>query len=428
MRWTAALAVLATTVPARANPLEVFGLTSRRAGQANTGVAAADDASALYYDPAGLVGSPGGELVVGALAGYSHLSINSGRATLDEPVAIQLAFRTPLRLGRAIADHVTVGLGVHLLPGTLARVDAAAPDEAFYPYYADRLSRMVILPGAAVRLGHGVALGAAFDVLASMSGSSRATETGDGIDARVDQRAPAIARVLAGLQWQVTPAIRLGAVYRQRFDVPVVTRTQVLVGGDLVDVDLRTTGDFAPHELAAGIAWTGDDLAASLDLGYALWSGYPGPYVRAESPLAAKMPGRPPEVPFADTFSVRAGLESVASEGVVFRGGYGFETSPVPKDQHGVTNLLDGTKHTVAFGAGYVWKRLRIDAHAQVQIVTTRRMIKSVYDGNGPYDPYTSVRDEDPDLAGTQSSNPGYPSLKSGGEVFSAGLTLAVPL
>lgn len=428
LRWTPALVVLAASVPARANPLEVFGLTSRRAGQANTGVAAADDASALYYDPAGLVASPGGELVLGTVGAYSHLSINLDRASLSEPFAFQLAFRTPLRLGRAIADHVTVGLALHLLPGTLARVDAAAPDEALYPYYGDRLSRVVLLPGAAVRIGHGVSLGVALDVLASLTGSSNATETGDGIDARIDQRAPALARVLAGVQWQVTPAVRLGVVYRQRFDIPVVTRTMVLVGGELVDVDLRATGDFAPHQVAAGIAWSGGGLATALDVGYARWSDYPGPYVSAESSLAADEPGLPPQVPFEDTFSVRAGLESLADEGVVFRGGYGFESSPVPKGQHGVTNLLDGTKHTVAFGAGYVWRRLRVDAHVQVQIVTTRRLAKTVYDGSGPYDPYTSVRDEDPDLAGTQSSNPGYPSIKSGGEVFSGGLTLSVAL
>ncbi len=416
--------MLGASVPARANPVEVFGLTSRRAGQANTGVAAAVDASALYYDPAGLVGSPGGELVVGTVGAYSHLSINSTRAKLLDAFGFQLAFRTPLRLGRAIASHVSVGLGLHLLRRDVARIAAPAPDRAFYPYYADRLSRMVVLPGAAVRLGHGLSLGAALDLLAGLSGGSHASEGAEGLDARVDQRAPAIARVLAGAQWQLTPSLRLGAVYRQRFEVPVETRTKAVVGGEVIDVDLRTSGHFTPHQLGAGIAWQTDELAATLDLGYALWSGYPGPYARPTAPV----PGRAPEVPFEDTFSARAGLESLTDEGVVFRGGYGFETSAVPKDQRGVTNLLDGAKHTVAFGAGYVWNRLRLDAHVQVQIVTTRRTVKDVYDGTGPYDPYTSVRDEDPDLAGTQSSNPGFPSIKSGGEVLSAGVTLEAAL
>src|SRR5690606_17914368 len=101
------------------------------------------------------------------------------------------------------------------------------------------------------------------------------------------------------------------------------------------------------------------------------------------------VPGQMPAVPFENTISVRTGIESSADAGLVYRGGYGLETSPVPRDQRGVTNLLDGTKHTVAFGGGYVWKRLRLDAHVQVQLVATRRSAKEVYDGTGTYDPYT---------------------------------------
>jgi long-subunit fatty acid transport protein len=151
-------------------------------------------------------------------------------------------------------------------------------------------------------------------------------------------------------------------------------------------------------------------------------------HVDSRLPLIGPVPAQAPHVPFEDTFSVRAGLESVANEGVVFRGGYGFEQSPVPANQTGVTNLLDGNKHTVGLGAGYLWKRLRVDAHVQFQIVTTRQLKKTAYDNMGTYDPYTSVRDENPNASGIQSSNPGYPSLKSGGEVLSAGITLEVPL
>ena len=58
VRCTWMCAVLFASANAHAGPLDVFGLTSRRAGQANAGLAAADDASALYYDPAGLVAVP----------------------------------------------------------------------------------------------------------------------------------------------------------------------------------------------------------------------------------------------------------------------------------------------------------------------------------------------------------------------------------
>ncbi|HEX5061499.1 MAG TPA: hypothetical protein VFV99_19160, partial [Kofleriaceae bacterium] len=73
-------------------------------------------------------------------------------------------------------------------------------------------------------------------------------------------------------------------------------------------------------------------------------------------------------------------------------------------------------------------KKLRVDAHVLVTIVATRTLTKTVYDGKGAYDPYTSLRDEDPNVSGAQITNPGFPSVKSGGELLSAGLTLTVPL
>jgi long-chain fatty acid transport protein len=423
--------MLLAAAPARANPIEVFGLSSRRAGQANVGVAAADDASALYYDPAGLVASKGGELMLGTLAAYSHLAVNADHPKLTDPYGFQLALRAPLPLGGPLADRFAVGIALHLLPHNVARIIAPAPDQAFYPYYGDRLSRIVVLPGAAARLGGGVSIGAAVNVLASLNGSIYAAEGATrAIDSRVDERVPTIARMIAGVQWQATPALRFGAVYRQRFEVPFATTAHTVIAGEPIDLDLSASGLFTPHQVAAGVHWASDEFTTSLDIGWSKWSGYPGPYVHVDSrlPLIGPVPAQAPHVPFEDTFSVRAGLESVANESVVFRGGYGFEQSPVPANQTGVTNLLDGNKHTVGLGAGYLWKRLRVDAHVQFQIVTTRQLKKTAYDNMGTYDPYTSVRDENPNASGIQSSNPGYPSLKSGGEVLSAGITLEVPL
>ncbi|HEY5927023.1 MAG TPA: hypothetical protein VIV11_35290 [Kofleriaceae bacterium] len=431
MRWPLACAVLVAGTPAYANPMDVFGLTSRRAGQANVGVAATDDASALYYDPAGLVARPGGELVLGTLAAYSHLAINTNIEKLRDPVGFQLAIRAPLPLGGALKNRFSVGLAMHVLPRHVARIIAPPPDEPFYPYYGDRLSRLVVLPGAAARLGHGISIGAAVNVLAALGGSIYAAEGATrAIDARADASVPSVARVIAGVHWQQSPTLRFGLVYRQRFELPFETTTRTIVAGEPIDLDLRATSQFTPHQIATGVHWTSEAFAASLDIGWAKWSGYPGPHVQVESslPLVGPVPGQPPRVPFNDAYTVRAGLESIATEGLVYRGGYGFESSAVPQNQTGVTNLLDGTKHTVALGGGYAFAKLRVDAHVQLQLVSTRTLRKTVYDGMGDYDPYTSVRDEDSTAAGNQITNQGYPTLKSGGEMFSAGLTVSVPL
>jgi hypothetical protein len=380
--------------PVAANPLEVMGFTSRRAGQANTGIASADDASALYYDPAGIVGAPRGELVVGMLGAYAHLA-GSEHAPLPHPGALQLATRVP------IGDRVAVGLGLHL-PPRVARLVATAPDRAFYPYYADRAVRVVALPGVAVRLAKAASAGLAIDALPGH------TTAIDGAATRV----PAVARALVGLRLAITPAIRAGVVFRQRFDIPYA------VG------DARAVGHFTPYQLGAGAAWSSDSLVGALDVVFARWSLSKGPYAT----------GAVPRVRFDDTIAIRASIESGATDGASFRGGYGFESSPVPATQSGVTNLLDGAKHTVAGGVGYAWPRaaggraLRVEAHLQVQLVATRTLTKSVWDGTGTHDPLTTIVDEDPVTDGVQSTNAGYPTLKSGGEVISGGVTIGVDL
>ena len=79
---------------------------------------------------------------------------------------------------------------------------------------------------------------------------------------------------------------------------------------------------------------------------------------------------------------------------------------------------------------------MRLDGHVQAQLVGARSLSKQIYDPSSgePYDPYTSLRDEvtddpqDPATLGDQISNPGYPGVTSGGQVFSAGVTLEIEL
>jgi hypothetical protein len=435
IRHGLALATLvASAIPARASPVEVFGLTSRRAAQANAGAASVDDASAVYYDPAGLVARPALELEVGMLGATSHLAVGDHYASLSDPIGFQLAMRAPLPITGPFQDRIVVGVALHLLPDKVARFIAPPPDQPFYLQYGDRLSRIVVLPGLALQLSHNLAIGIAGNVLAGLTGSITAAEGSTrAIDARVDERVPTIARAIAGLTWQPVRAWRAALVYRQRFEIPFATQSTTEVAGEPIDLDLSASTQFTPDEFVAGFAWFGDKLTASLDLQYSLWSNYPGPYVRVDSalPLVGTVPAQPPSVPFKDTYAVRAGLE-LEAVGMMFRGGYGFETSPVPRLQRGVTNLLDGPRHTLAVGAGYPFelggKSMRLDAHLQLQLVRSRLITKTLYDGSGTYDSFGSLIDEDANAPGFQTSNPGYPTLRSGGEVVSGGLTLEVKL
>lgn len=370
------LGSLAPSPRAAASPVDVFGLTSRHAAQANAGVASVDDAAAVYYDPAGLVADPRLELAIGSMASHGHLEAGQ---QLSSKLGFQLAMRAPVPLAGSLADRIVVGLALHLLPHDVARVTSPAPDQAVYPWYGDRLSRVVIVPGIAVRLASGVAIGAAVNVLAGLTGTVSASEgITRALDASVDERIPTVAKVIAGVQWQLDPSWRVGAVYRQRFEIPIATTVTTEVAGEPIDLDLSTAGAFTPDTIVAGGAWSGDGVTVSADLQWARWSAYPGPFVRVDSelPLVGPVPGQLPLIAFRNTYAARAGIEA-RRDVWTLRGGYGFETSPVPSSQPDGIDLIDGPHHTIAGGAGWQHASLRVDAHLQLQLVGGRGQVVS---------------------------------------------------
>lgn len=308
---------------AHANPLDIVGLGSRRAGVAQSGLASVDDISAVYYDPAGLVIREDSEAAVGIVGTYSHLALDGVRAPFADGGGVQLGIRAHLH------RRIAVGIAAHGAPeGT--QLVVRDPSVPFYPQFRDRLSRSVLLAGLAVDL-RPVAAGVAFDLL-------------DGFER---------ARAIVGATYKVG-SLRFGATYHQRFA--------------LVDGTARL--HYTPHRAAIGISYL-EGLVASLDIGWAHWSAYRGPFETER-------------VDYKDAFTVRFGLES-GTTGTVFRGGYAFESSSVE-------TLADGPKHTLTGGVGYSYEQLRVDGHVSVEIVGTRTF--------------------------------GDPEVKSGGEVFGAGLTL----
>jgi long-chain fatty acid transport protein len=442
---------LATSV-VRANPAEVFGFGSRQAAMGGAAAARVDDFSSVYYNPAGLAGSHGKHVAFGLLGAASHLSINDRSYELSEPFGFSFGATAPAPLGGILKDRLFVGIGLYMLPTTLVRVIARLPSEPFYPWYDNRTQRIVILPGLAWRVNERFNLGVALDVLAGLGGQVVAGEGPTrALDARVDEEIPTNAALHAGFQGKLSADWTIAFAYRGEFGVPFTTISQTEVAGEPIDLSIKAKGLFTPHTFVVGLSWKTPVVDLALDGQWALWSGYAGPFVAVDSelPLVGPLSGILPEVPWKDTFGVRFGAEKnmAMDDGGswALRGGYGFETSPVPAEQPGVTNLLDGNKHTVSAGVGFRFvvgeaeqgkprRHMRIDVHAQAQLVQRRTLHKKVAaPGETPL-PFDVLRDEvvdddsEPSTLGVQVSNPGYPTIRSGGEVFSGGLTMELEL
>lgn len=431
-RWVAVLVALSVPRITAASPTEIFGFGSRHSARAGAASASANDFAAGYYNPAGLAFSRGKQLTFGVLGMASNLRANDERHPLGEPMGAVIGASAPAPLGGPLADRVFVSIGLFILPGSVVRIVAHFPDEPFFPYYDNRPERLVVLPTVAVRVHDKVAVGATVNFLGTLRGQvSAADGPTRGLDARVDEEVPPVARLNAGVRVRATDALDLAFTFRQRFEVHFETYARTTVAGQPINLDIGAYSLFSPTQLVLGAAWRHGPGLLSLDLAWADWSAYPGPFVQVTSqlPLLDPFAGQLPDVPYRDTFAARAGAELDLGAWAL-RGGYAFESSPIPAEQHGVTNLLDGPKHTVALGAGWLWLRaggkkyVRVDLHAQAQLVGAREMDKEIVAGDDDYEPFDGLRDEDDSTDGVQISNPGYPTIESGGQVYSGGFTV----
>jgi long-chain fatty acid transport protein len=405
---------------ARASAPEVIGFGSEESAVAGASAARVHDFSSGFYDPAGLTQLRRPEVSIGLVGFLSALKLAGPRTVpISDPLGIVVGAGTPVPLKGWLEQRVYVGIGLYLLPNTLVRVVAHRPDEPFYPLYDNRTQRLVILPSIALRLPHGFSLGIAFNYLAGLKGTVAATEDATrAIEAKVDEQIVSVLAVNAAVRWQATHEFAIALVYRQQFGVPFSTVSTNQVAGQPIDLNIDAQGLFTPHELVLGTALRFPfHVLGSLDLEWDHWSAYPGPFVTVTSqlPYVGMINAQPPQVQFNDTVAVRGGLEWTVMEkkysSLVLRGGYAFMSKATP-DQPGTTNLLDGHKHRLCLGGGLRFEILgahvRSDIHGSLEIVQPDTITK------------------DPAASGSQVTNPGYPSITSGGWLWALGFTTTV--
>ena len=382
LRLGVALALVgALAGQAEASVADVFGLGSEESAVAGASAARVHDFSAAYYDPAGLTLAARPEGSVGLLGFGARLPLPDGRTFhMTDRVGILVGAATPIPFGGVLAGRLYLGLALHVVPDTLVRVIAHTPDQAFYPLYDNRTQRLVVLPALAARLGRGLSIGLGFNYFAGLGGRVAATEGATrAVEARVDEQVYATVAVNAGVRWQLRPRWALALVYRQAFGVPFATVARNRIAGQPIDLDVDAEGLYTPHTLVAGVAVQARArLRLSLDVAWLHWSGWRGPYVRvaSELPLVGAIAAEPPRVAFVDGAAVRAGADWTALDrgrwALAVRGGYAFESSPLPASQP-ATQLLDGHKHQLSLGLGVrvaaFGGELRVDGHGQLAIV-----------------------------------------------------------
>lgn len=357
MRRVAALAaVLLTALPARAQVEPPAPHGARHAALGGTGVAYADDASAVFHNPAAL------DAV--------------GRLALTAAVAPQItAPSAPLRGAAADAVPGSRTLFPYFLAGAALRLHervvvavaayptAGAVTRFATPHYAGRdlsstLSAVEISPALSFALTRDLSLGLGYRITAAASVVREGALQGEQLVLHdTTMRGWAFQSMDAGLAYRVHDRLRLGLLYRSRMTVDVSGARTVTVAGaatpDAVSWEAKSTLA-TPHTLRVGAAaeLLPDTLTMALELTY---RAYASMLPRAPTTLTSATGQTQSSVDrpaLRDVIGVGFGLEARPIPELSLRLGYHEAGSPTSPDKPAWTAPPPGPTRTFTWGAG----------------------------------------------------------------------------
>lgn len=424
----ALLALALAPSAAMGNPLDMYGFGARGTALGGAMTAHASDLSAVYYNPAGLLGLPALRGEVGYFWAQPSLQTDGRDNAVDASHGLTGGVGAP---GRLFGLPFAFGVGFHLPDNRLSQVRALPQGQPRWELYSVRLQRLYIAADVAfapvrwLRLGVGLAfmastrggIGIEGDILATGASGSQLRHT-------VDADLTAVRYLQAGAQVLLPRGFRAGLTFRDEFrldtQLDATLQGQIVAGGlndpaalripGFYGLRSRTLAAFQPRQVYLGVAWQRARWLVAVDLGWVQWSRYENPTASLAVELELTIPPglgglRQPTVPvpvtreamrFRDRLVPRVGVEYTTPLGrhrVALRGGYHYDPTPVPP-QPGVTNFVDASRHVVALGAGLTLVRLgraapgalSLDLHAALQVLESRTVVKA--DPNDPVGDY----------------------------------------
>lgn len=409
---------------ARASIPDLFGFGARSTGMAGTGVAVADDVSAVWANPAGL--SRGRERTL--TLGYSGVLYDlytrramapSSAFSVDNARGITIGVLAPLPFGGPLRDRLALGIGFYTPTGVIARGRLLAPETPQFLVVGDRTQTVSIQVALGAELPFGFRVGAGVSALAAVLGDVLVSADSTGrTSSRVDNQLVTSFAPVVGASWERGP-FRVGLAFRGtlvgRFAVTVAARD---LGLPLPTFNIAGIAQYDPWQLAPEVGLVFGPLTVALGVTFKAWSGYPGP-LEATTPRSTP----PPAANFHDTLVPRVGLEYRRPLGralMAARVGYFYEnsprsnamlqpTSPLGTNPDDRANWLDNDRHAVALGyslsAAVLGTRLGLELYAQLHFLAERTTTK---------------------LTATAMDNPGYPSLTYGGALYHLGFNTTV--
>lgn len=425
---TAALALALASGPstARGQAMDSYGFGSRGAAMAGAVSADVRDASANYYNPAGLALSDGLRLSLGWFYAHHQLSLNGLDSAVDPAHGLVTGLVAPGRIGDV---RFAFGVGLHLPDQRVSRTRTLPRTQPRWELYDNRPQRIYLAAHVAIAPAEWISIGGGLSFLSQSDNRLEIRGVIDVLQPELESRLEhqlkgsllALRYPQVGVQIHPLDELSFGVVYRgqQGINNRLFTEVNAILRLGGLPIPGRfflvseSVNAFIPQQLSFAVSGTPVPwLRLSAELTWLDWSAYVSPIGTSEVLLEIDVPpelgdtievpeeivgGSPIAADFRDRFVPRLGVEATAYDdpqvGVQVRGGYLYENTPAPV-QTDVTNLVDTNRHTVSLGGGLTLRDLaplidgfvQIDLHLQLSLMERRRMVKvSPIDPIGDY-------------------------------------------
>lgn len=376
--WLAGLAVSLTSSAAGAAGFQLFEQSGSGLGNAFAGGAAsAEDASTIFFNPAGMTRIAGQQFVVaghlinveaefenrGSTLGFAPIPLTGG----DGGDAGGLGVVPNLYYAMDLTSDLKFGFGVNAPFGLKTHYDAGWVGR--YHALTSQLTTININPALAYKVNDVVSIGAGIDALYADARLSNAVDFGlIALGPAGSQRFDGRAEVEGddwgygynfGVLFNLSDATRIGVAYRSKitididaeaeFNVPALLAPGFAALGVFRETDASATVDLPDFGSLSVFHQLNSAWAVMADVTWTNWSRFDELRVEFDNP--AQPDAVTPEN-WDDSYRVAAGATYRHNDAWKFRAGIAYDESPVP-DGFRTPRIPDEDRVWLSFGAQY---------------------------------------------------------------------------
>lgn len=383
--WLVLVVISLQALPAEGAGFAVLQQGTAAMAQGNAFVAQADDPSAIFYNPAGLVQLP--RPVV-----YLNTVLSSTTREYEGPGGREATARRRLFTIPAfyavypLSTRLTAGLGL-FTPFGLG-TEWPAPWVGRYLTVLSKLQTFNLNPVLALKLHDRLSVAAGFNVLWSRARITRRLPNpvlpfvGPDLKSAFEGDGAGFGYNL-GLLWEPVDEVRFGVHYRSS----IIVRHR----GDFAIANLATVGGTAEVEFPPSVTWGLSygrlkPFTFEFDVTWTGWSTYDRLDLYLEQPLPGLGNFISQAKDWRDTWAFRFGVSYEVRPGLNLRAGYIYDLNPVP-DHTFEPSLPDADRHIFTIGGDWQYKWLTLGVAYNYIRAENRSKANTIVSGGIPLPP-----------------------------------------